>query len=59
MLRELSQLLRAAVGRRTAIRKQRTSGGAFLTGANNHSGKVLPEIMTIGIFKKIPIRKGL
>jgi hypothetical protein len=40
-------------------RKQRISGGAVLTGGNNRSGKVLLEIMIIGILNKIAVRKGL
>jgi len=38
----------SSVGKK-AIPKQRTFGAVALTGVNNHSGKVLPEIMTIGI----------
>ena len=49
LLRQLSHLRRAAVGRRRATRKQRSSGEAVLTGGNNQSGKVLPEIMIIVI----------
>ena len=48
-LRQLSHLSRATVGRRRATRKQRSSGEAILTGGNNQSGKVLPEIMIIVI----------
>lgn len=48
-LRQLSPLRRAAVGRRRATRKQRTSVEAILTGGNNQSRKVLPEIMIIVI----------
>lgn len=49
LLRQLSHIRRAAVGRRRATRKQRSSVEAVLTGGNNQSGKVLPEIMIIVI----------
>ena len=49
LLRQLSHLRRAAVGRRRATRKQRSSVEAVFTGGNNQSGKVLPEIMIIVI----------
>jgi len=52
-------LCRAVVGWRRATRKQRSSGEAAVAGGNNHSGKVLPEIMIIGILNKIAVRRGL
>ena len=47
LLRQLSHLRRAGVGRRRATRKQCSSGEAILTGGNNQSSEVLPEIMII------------
>ena len=44
-----THLRRAAVDRRRPTRKQRISVGAILTGGNKRYGKVLSEIMTIGI----------
>ena len=49
LLRQLSHLRRATVGRRWATCKQRSSVEAVLIGGNNQSGKVLPEIMIIVI----------
>ena len=48
-LRQLSHVRRVAVGRSRVVHKPRTSGGAVLTGGKHGSGKVLPEIMIIGI----------
>ena len=51
-LRQLSHLRRTTVDRRRASRKQLSSVEAVLTGGNNQSGKVLPEIMIIVIYNK-------
>ena len=58
-LRQLSHLRRATVDRRRASRKQLSSVEAVLTGGNNQSGKVLPEIMIIVIYNKKTVGVGL
>ena len=59
LLRQLSHLRWATVGRRRATREQRSSVEAVLTGGNNQSGKVLPEIMIIVIYNKKTVGVGL
>ena len=58
-LRQLSHLRRTTVDRRRASRKQLSSVEAVLTGGNNQSGKVLPEIMIIVIYNKKTVGVGL